>query len=272
MSKTPDLAPLLDAVTDLAREAGEAVKAIYRRGDGVAVETKADDSPLTEADLASQKVLLAGLEKLTPEIPQLSEETAAAPYAERRGWQRFWAIDPLDGTKEFLKRNGEFTVNVALIEAGEPILGVVHAPVLGRTYGGARGLGAFRVDGEGRRAIRAEGTGEEVLHVVASRSHKGPHLEAFLEALPEHRLVSMGSSLKLCLVAEGAADLYPRLGPTMEWDTAAAQAVVTAAGGRVVDPEGGALAYNKENLLNPFFLVIGERPIPWREAWAAAMA
>jgi len=260
---------LVDGLVDVARRAGRAIDDVYRRFQaeadaGVAgVTYKADDSPLTAADLASHEVIAAGLRDLAPELPILSEEGAERPYASRRGWRRFWLVDPLDGTKEFIKRNGEFTVNVALVADGEPILGVVHAPVLGRTYLGAIGEGAWRQDGDGpRRSIRAAGTGEETLAVVASRSHAGGELAAYLEKLPPHRLVSMGSSLKICLVAEGAADLYPRIGPTMEWDTAAAHAVVAAAGGRLVDLDGEPLRYNKENLLNPYFLVLGERDVP----------
>jgi len=263
------LAELLDGVEALARRAGRAILEIYASADD-GVTYKDDRSPLTAADLASHRVLAAGLAGLAPEIPVLSEEGAAMPYAERRGWRRFWLVDPLDGTKEFIKRNGEFTVNVALVDAGVPVLGVVHAPTLARTYLAARGAGAWRRDGEAQpRAIRATGTDGEELVVVASRSHAGPELAAFLAALPPHRLASMGSSLKLCLVAEGAADFYPRLGPTMEWDTGAAHAVALAAGGRVVDVQGKDLRYNKESLLNPYFLVLGERVVPWESALAS---
>jgi 3'(2'), 5'-bisphosphate nucleotidase len=253
-------------VEEISRRAGRAILEIYERVDPE-VTYKDDASPLTAADLASHEILAAGLAELAPGIPLLSEEGASLPWEERRGWPRFWLVDPLDGTKEFVKRNGEFTVNVALIEGGVPVLGVVHCPTLGRTYLGARGAGARRRDGDGEaRAIRASGSGAEELVVVASRSHAGPELAAFLAALPVHRLVSMGSSLKLCLVAEGSADFYPRLAPTMEWDTAAAHAVVLEAGGRVFDTAGVALEYNKESLRNPHFLVAGERPVPWKAA------
>ncbi len=276
MSADIDYATLLEDTSRIARRAGDAILEIYRDVDP-GVTFKSDDSPLTRADLASQLIIAAALEELTPEIPLLSEEGAATAYEERRQWQRFWLIDPLDGTKEFIRRNGEFTVNIALIADGTPVLGVVHVPVRARTFTGAAGLGAWcRDDGDGDgdrgQKIRATGTGGDVLQVAASRSHPGPHLAAFLEQLPEHRLRSMGSSLKLCLVAEGRADLYPRLGPTMEWDTAAAHAVVTAAGGRVLDFDGHPLRYNKEDLHNPYFIVLGERSVPWRAAWAAAQA
>jgi 3'(2'), 5'-bisphosphate nucleotidase len=257
-------------VAQLARRAGEAILEVYR-GVDPGVTYKKDDSPLTAADLASHRVIVEGLEGLAPEIPVLSEEGAGRPYEERSAWGRFWLVDPLDGTKEFIKRNGEFTVNIALVENGAPVLGVVYAPVLDREYVGWVGRGAWRRDGaEERREIRATGTGHDELAVVASRSHAGEALTAFLGQLGDHRLVSMGSSLKLCLVADGTADVYPRLGPTMEWDTAAAHGVVAAAGGGVLDLAGRALGYNKENLLNPHFLVVGERQVPWQEALRAA--
>ena len=266
---------LLEAAARIARRAGDAILKIYGEEDH-GVVTKSDDSPLTRADLASHRIIAAGLEELTSQasdgrahIPLLSEEGAGAPYERRRDWRRFWLVDPLDGTKEFIRRNGEFTVNIALIEDGAPVLGVVHVPVLARTFSGAVGAGAWCSEKSGQREIRAAGTGGEELLVAASRSHPGPHLAAFLERLPAHRLTSMGSSLKLCLVAEGRADLYPRLGPTMEWDTAAAHAVVAAAGGRVLDFAGRPLRYNKEDLHNPFFIVLGERAVPWRTAYAA---
>ncbi len=272
MTSDPDLSALLEEASRIARRAGEAILEIYREADH-GVTTKSDDSPLTRADIASHRIIAASLEELTPEIPLLSEEGADSPYDLRRSWQRFWLVDPLDGTKEFIRRNGEFTVNIALVAAGTPVLGIVHVPVLERTFSGAASLGAWcrERDGE-QRPIRATGTAAGDLRVAASRSHAGPHLAAFLEQLPDHRLVSMGSSLKLCLVAEGRADLYPRLGPTMEWDTAAAHAVVTAAGGRVLDFDGRPLRYNKEDLHNPYFIVLGEKSVPWRAAYAAAMA
>ncbi len=271
MTSDPDHSAWLEAAARIARRAGEAILEIYREDDH-GVTTKGDDSPLTRADLASHRIIAADLEALTPEIPVLSEEGADAPYEHRRGWRRFWLVDPLDGTKEFIRRNGEFTVNIALIEDGAPVLGIVHVPTLERTFSGAAGLGAWCREGAGELlAIRAAGT-EGGLKVAASRSHAGPHLAAFLEHLPEHRLISMGSSLKLCLVAEGRADLYPRLGPTMEWDTAAAHAVVTAAGGRVLDFDGRPLSYNKQDLHNPYFIVLGEKPVPWRAAYAATQA
>ncbi len=265
---------VLNDIVSIAREAGAAINEIYKQV-STEVSYKADESPLTAADLASHRIIAERLRELAPKTPLLSEEGADLPYEQRRVWDRLWVVDPLDGTKEFIKRNGEFTVNIALVEDGVPVLGVVYAPVLDRTYLAAVG-GAWRRDGDGAaRPIRATGTvhtsdAAAELAVVASRSHPSPQLTAFLDRLGEHRLVSMGSSLKLCLVAEGAADVYPRLGPTMEWDTAAAHAVVLAAGGRVLDFAGRPLGYNKENLLNPYFIVLGERPIPWRQAFAAA--
>ena len=265
---------LLEETSRIARRAGDAILEIYQDVDP-GVTYKSDDSPLTRADLASHRIIAADLNTLTPEIPLLSEEGADCAFHERCDWHRFWLVDPLDGTKEFIRRNGEFTVNIALIENGAPVLGIVHVPTRSRTFSGAVGLGAWcREEGadasqEQRQTIRAAGTGDDELAVAASRSHPGPHLAAFLGELPKHRLISMGSSLKLCMVAEGQADLYPRLGPTMEWDTAAAHAVVAAAGGRVLDFDGNPLRYNKEDLHNPYFIVLGERSVPWRAAWAA---
>jgi 3'(2'), 5'-bisphosphate nucleotidase len=259
---------LLEQLNLLARRAGDAILDVYR-GVDPQISYKRDDSPLTAADLASHEILAAGLGRLDEGIPVLSEEGASIAYGERHAWERFWCVDPLDGTKEFIKKNGEFTVNIALVDGGEPVLGVVYAPVLDRTYFGARGLGAWRLEGGVEHALSAPGSGGDELAVVASRSHAGDHLTAFLDALPSHRLVSMGSSLKLCLVADGTADLYPRLGPTMEWDTAAAHGVVAAAGGQVLDWAGRPLVYNKENLLNPYFIVLGQRAVPWQQAFAA---
>lgn len=246
----------LPAIVSLAKQAGEAIMSVYRSGDAGAT-SKADESPLTLADLASHRVIVDGLSRLTPDIPILSEEAAEIPYAERSGWTRFWLVDPLDGTKEFIKRNGEFTVNIALIEDGAPVLGVVYAPVLDVCYYAARDDGAYMQRGDAAaQAISVEriASGESI-KVVASRSHSDARTAALLERLGEHDCVSMGSSLKLCLVAAGEAHFYPRLGPTMEWDTAAAHAVVMAAGGTVCDSTGAELRYNKPDLHNPEFFV-----------------
>ena len=190
----------------------------------------------------------------------LSEESATSEIEARRSWQQYWLVDPLDGTREFIKRNGEFTVNIALIDGHEPVLGVVTAPVPGTSYLGAAGLGAFKQDASGeRQPIEVTRPAAEPLRVVGSRSHPSPDLAALLETLGPHDIKPMGSSLKICLVAEGEADLYPRLGPTSEWDTAAAQAVLIAAGGSMMDLKGQPLTYNaRESLLNPHFLALGD--------------
>lgn len=253
----------------IARAAGQAIVEIYE-GAETKVQFKEDRSPLTEADLASHRMILEGLEALDETIPILSEEGADQSFDLRKGRKKFWLVDPLDGTKEFIKRNGEFTVNIALIVDGRPELGIVHAPVIDRTYLGDVGTGAWVVESGNMRSINAGGTGEDRLKVVASRSHAGDDLKAFLDKFPPHDLVSMGSSLKLCLVASGEADIYPRLGPTMEWDTGAAHAVVKAAGGEVVNLAGDPLGYNKENLLNSYFIVVGRRELPWKKALGEA--
>lgn len=248
---------LIEPLTDLAREAGERIMRVYRRD--FAVETKADESPLTEADRAAHDRILAGLRKLTPGIPVLSEEGGLPGYDSRRRWAVYWLVDPLDGTKEFVKKNGEFTVNIALVEGGQAVLGIVHAPALETTYLGLLGGGAFRIhDGE-RTPIRTRALPSGPLTFVVSRSHRGEAVDRLLERLPPHQCISVGSSLKFCLVAEGKADLYPRFGPTSEWDTAAAQCVVEAAGGRVTRVDLTPLSYNtKTSLLNPDFLVFGD--------------
>lgn len=251
------LRALLPQVVEVARQAGAAIMEIYR-SDTFGETSKADDSPLTLADLAAHRTIVAGLEAITPDIPILSEEASNIPYDTRRNWHRYWLVDPLDGTKEFIKRNGEFTVNIALIEAGVPILGVVYAPVLDTCYYAAQGAGASVQRGaEAAQPIHVRlHTGDAPIKVVASRSHSDARTAALLEKLGKQESVSMGSSLKFCLVAEGAAHFYPRLGPTMEWDTAAAHAVVNAAGGVVCDATGLALRYNKEDLHNPEFFVM----------------
>lgn len=255
--------PLLPDVVAIAREAGDAILEVYGRD--FSVENKEDQSPLTEADLAAHRIIVDRLQALTPDIPVLSEESASIPWEERRKWPRFWLVDPLDGTKEFVKRNGEFTVNIALIEGHHPTMGVVHVPVTGVTYFGETNTGAYRQEGdESPSAIRVSASLKGTPRVVGSRSHAGEDLRRFLDNLGHHELVSMGSSLKLCLVAEGKADIYPRLGPTSEWDTAAAQAVVESAGGRVTDTDMQRLTCNaEESLLNPYFLVFGDVSEDW---------
>ena len=253
-----DLGALAPKLIAAAKAAGDAIMQVYESED-FGVETKADNSPLTKADLASNKVILEHLRQLTPDIPVLSEESKHLPYAERRNWSQFWLVDPLDGTKEFIKRNGEFTVNIALVENGEPVFGVVYAPALELTYWAAAGLGAFKGENTDTR-IEAHDytTNSGPLNLVASRSHAGAATETLVKELGQTtkvNLVSSGSSLKLCLVADGQAHLYPRFGPTMEWDTAAAQCVAEQAGASVREPGGGPLRYNKEDLLNPHFIV-----------------
>ena len=255
----------LEPVRSLAAEASARILEIYATA--FDVTAKDDNSPLTAADLASHQTIVAGLRALTPGIPILSEESAAIPFTERRQWRRYWLVDPLDGTKEFVKRNGEFTVNIALIEEYEPVLGVVRVPVTGLCYFAARGYGAFCEEpGQLPQAISVKPlTSGQSVRVVGSKSHGGPGLQQFVAALGSHQLVTIGSSLKLCQVAEGAADVYPRMGPTSEWDTAAAQAIVEVAGGRVVSAETGEpLRYNtRDSLLNPWFIVYGDATRNW---------
>jgi len=263
-TQPPDTASLLEPLAVLAAEAGRKILEIYGSED-FSVQEKDDRSPLTAADLASHRTILAGLASLTPGMPALSEESASLPYRERAGWRQYWLIDPLDGTKEFIKRNGEFTVNIALIRDGVPVMGVVHVPVSGGSYLACAGRGAFKQEpGAKPEPIHVRKLGPGPLKVVGSRSHRGDSLNRFLENLGEYEMVGMGSSLKLCLVAEGLADIYPRLGPTSEWDTAAAQCVVEQAGGFVTDTGMQPLRYNtRESLLNPHFLVFGDNSRDW---------
>ncbi len=253
----------LPEVIDLARKAGKKILEIYQ-GDFDVVR-KDDQSPLTAADLAAHDMIVAGLSELTPDIPVLSEEEAGIPFTQRRVWQTYWLVDPLDGTREFVKRNGEFTVNIALIHNHIPVLGVIDAPVLNTIYYAAQGHGSWKIEGLGSaQRISVRPCPDTGVVVVGSRSHGGDSLNKFLSALGDHELRSIGSSLKSCLVAEGNADIYPRLGPTSEWDTAAAQCVVEEAGGVLVELDMQPLRYNtKESLLNPHFLVIGDCQRDW---------
>jgi 3'(2'), 5'-bisphosphate nucleotidase len=253
---TLQLTQWLPQIRRIAVAAGDAILTIYNQPEAVAVQQKSDDSPLTAADLAAHQLIMRELTALTPEIPVLSEEAADIPWTVRQQWQRYWLVDPLDGTKEFIKRNGEFTVNIALIEAGEPILGVIHAPVLGKTYSGGFGLGAFVADANGERSIQAVAPqAGETVRLVGSKSHYQPEVEPYLAQFPQHELVAVGSSLKFCMVAEGTAHIYPRFGPTMLWDTGAGHAIAVAAGATVQYDGIEGPAYQRENLLNGNFVV-----------------
>jgi len=252
-----DLHALSIALMPITARAAAAIMRIY---DGeFAVEHKSDDSPLTLADLESQRMILQGLSALTPTVPVLSEESAEAPWAERRGWQDLWVVDPLDGTREFVKRNGEFTINIALVSQHEPVLGIVAAPARKMVYWGAKGVGAFRKYGsDAPTAIHVAPLGRP-LRVVGSRSHASAQTATYLERLGPHVMTGIGSSLKFCLIAEGNADLYPRFGPTSEWDTAAGQAVLECAGGRVTRLDGHRLRYNcRESLINGDFVAFSD--------------
>ncbi|MCU1774851.1 3'(2'),5'-bisphosphate nucleotidase CysQ [Pseudomonas sp. 13B_3.2_Bac1] len=264
--------PLMAPVVELALQAGEAILPFWRAD--VAVTAKSDDSPVTAADIAAHHVIVAGLTALDSSIPILSEEDADIPQSVRAGWQRWWLVDPLDGTKEFISGSEEFTVNIALIENGRVVFGVVSMPTNGRFYVGGAGLGAWRGDKGGSpvaiqvRDVLAAG---EAFTVVASRRHSSPEQERLLAGLSaslgELQLTNIGSSLKFCLLAEGAVDCYPRLAPTSQWDTAAAQGVLEGAGGEVVDLQGEAFCYPaRESLLNEFFLAL-----PAKAAWRSRL-
>lgn len=254
-----ELAPLVRAV----RAAGAAIRALEERG-ACEARAKADGSLLTAADLAAHRILRDALNALDARVPIVSEEDDAPAVCAA---PRFWLVDPLDGTREFVAGNGQYTVNVALVEDGEPVLGLVHAPALGITYAAVRGRGATRLDAAGERPIRVAAHAEPLV-VVASRSHAGAQLGAFLGSLPPHELVGIGSSLKICLVAEGAAHLYPRLGPTMWWDTAAAHAIAREAGAALTTLAGEELRYAGASLRNPPFVCSA---VP-REVWTGAAA
>jgi 3'(2'), 5'-bisphosphate nucleotidase len=257
-----NLKELIEPIVALATEAGQAILEVYATD--FDVQEKSDESPLTQADLASHNCIVAGLKQLTPDIPIISEEDGLPTFEERRQWQRYWLIDPLDGTKEFVNRNGEFTVNIALIDSHRPVFGVVYVPVQDKTYLGCEGHGAELRESGSVTPIRVADASSTPVRIVGSRSHRGSSLDTFLERLGETDMVPMGSSLKFCVIAEGRADIYPRLGPTSEWDTAAAQAVVEQAGGKVLELDGRPLSYNaKEDILNPWFVVIGAADHDW---------
>lgn len=245
--------------------AGVAIMQIY--DGGFTVQHKDDHSPLTLADLESQRIIIEALMRLTPDVPILSEESAQAPWSERRSWTELWVVDPLDGTREFVKRNGEFTINIALIVNHEPVLGIVAAPAQGLLYWGAAGAGAFsRHRGASQLDIHVSPPAAP-LRVVGSRSHASAETTRYLARLGPHVMSGVGSSLKFCLVAEGKAELYPRFGPTSEWDTAAGQALLEAAGGHVTRLDGHRLRYNcRETLINGDFLAFSHESVLARQA------
>ncbi len=260
-----DISPkILPKLVGIAHEAGRAILSVYESD--FDFEVKGDGSPLTIADQKADILITEHLNALTPDIPVLSEETYHKVGDARLDWPMYWLIDPLDGTKEFINKNGEFTVNIALIHNKQPIIGVVHTPVKDISHFAMREKGAFLKHGErAATAIHTRSLNKSQANLVASRSHKGEAVAQFEQNLAQHvdqvDCISMGSSLKLCLVAEGKADFYPRLGLTSEWDTAAAQCIVEAAGGKVIDEQGAALSYSKADILNPWFLVVGDPSI-----------
>lgn len=262
-SMSRDLEQWCQEVRNIAQLASEKILLIYNTE--FDVTSKDDNTPLTEADMAAHHVITDGLAKLTPEIPVLSEESIDIPFATRQQWHTYWLVDPLDGTREFVKRNGEFTVNIALIEDHKAVLGVIYTPVSGVCYYATKNNGAYK-EVPNEPTVEISTRAKETNHtlVAGSRSHRGDSLNAFLKKIGEYEIISMGSSLKSCLVAEGKVDIYPRLGPTSEWDTAAAQCIVENAGGKIVELSMQSMRYNtKDSLLNPHFLVIGDTEYDW---------
>ncbi len=244
----------IEDIKKIALEAGDTIMEIYNKD--FTIEYKDDKSPLTEADKRSNEIICEALKKLYPQIPIMSEENKQTEYEIRKDWEYYWCIDPIDGTKEFIKKNGEFTVNIALIHKDTPVLGVVYAPAIDNMYSAKKDEGAF-LNGQ-KLPLRTNQTPKEKLHVVASKSHLSAETQEFINNLDSKQIeqVSKGSSLKLCMVATGEADIYPRLAPTMEWDTAAADAVVREAGKMAYQYGSDApVVYNKEDLLNPWFVV-----------------
>jgi 3'(2'), 5'-bisphosphate nucleotidase len=259
----PPLSELTEEVIHIAARAAESILQVYNSS--FSVVHKDDKTPLTEADMASHHCICDYLARLTPDIPVFTEESSSVSFETRRTWEYYWLIDPLDGTREFIKQNGEFTVNIALIHAHQPVIGVINVPVTGKTYYASQGNGAFvRVPGKPARQIQTRQTHKDAIKVAGSRSHGSKKLHAFIGKLGDVELLSIGSSLKFCLVAEGVVDIYPRFGPTSEWDTAAAQCIVEEAGGAVMDMSMNRLTYNmKAELLNPHFIAIADPSFDW---------
>ncbi|NOZ52398.1 MAG: 3'(2'),5'-bisphosphate nucleotidase CysQ [Gammaproteobacteria bacterium] len=260
-----DVNNLVKHVIAIAVEASEKIMAVYSTEFTVA--TKEDDTPVTKADMLAHDVIMHGLRQLCPAFPVLSEESGKIPYHERANWETYWLVDPLDGTREFVNRNGEFTVNIALINQHKPVLGVIYTPVTHTCYYAGKNLGAFKLSADKTlTTLKTRKKSKDKTIVAGSRSHRGASLEEFLEKIGEYNILSLGSSLKSCLVAEGEVDIYPRLGPTSEWDTAAAQCIVEQAGGLLLDLTMQPMRYNtKDSLLNPHFIVIGDPTYDWAQ-------
>lgn len=260
-----DLKELLDPVIQVAYQAGKVIMEVYDAG--FHVEEKSDHTPVTEADMAANDIIESSLKELTPHLPILTEETKPTPFTQRQTWSRYWLIDPLDGTREFIKRNGEFTVNIALIDGNESVMGVVYAPVIGVLYYAAKGQGAYKQESTNEpKPIHVREKCSDKTVVACGRSHPTKEIKTFLGNLGDCEIIRVGSALKSCLVAEGKADLYARLGPTSEWDTAAAQCVVEEAGGVITDTTMKRLCYNtKDDLLNPHFFVAGDCSVNWSD-------
>jgi len=255
---------ILDEIVALAILAGHKIMEVYD-SDEFNVTQKSDNTPLTKADLAAHNTIIEGLSNLSTQYPILSEESAKIPFAERSNWHTYWLVDPLDGTREFIKRNGEFTVNIALISDHRPVLGVIYTPVKDTCYFACKSHGAYKQVGD-TSPVRLHTKKKQASYTIiaGSRSHQGDSLKPFLANIGEHEIFAMGSSLKSCLVAEGEVDIYPRLGPTSEWDTGAAHSIVEEAGGVIIETNGQTLLYNtKDSLLNPDFLVVGDPSYDW---------
>lgn len=261
--KHQDLTELVPEIKKISRQAGDRILEIYETV--FSVENKQDNSPLTAADMAAHNIICDQLSILTPSIPILSEESSHISFDERHSWNQYWLVDPLDGTREFVKRNGEFSVNIALIEGRRSIMGVIHIPVTDISYTATMNNGAYKHEQNGKvTQISVRKADTNSITVAGSRSHGNERLKTFIARLNKPEILSIGSSLKFCLVAEGIADIYPRFGPTSEWDTAAAQCIVEESGGIVVDSSFNTLEYNtKESLLNPSFLVIADCDFDW---------
>lgn len=264
-----DLLSFVPELSQIIHRAGEAILEVYHSADPIEIQSKDDDSPVTKADHAAHEVIESGLQAMDIAYPILSEEGGIPGYEERKEWQRYWLVDPLDGTKEFINKNDDFTVNIALIDGSEAILGLVYVPVKEELYVGIKDVGAWK-ETKGERSFLKAAPIEQghALKVVGSRRHGAEALDALIEQISpcftSIDLVSMGSSLKICALAEGSADWYPRLALTSEWDTAAAHAVLSAAGGEIVDEEFKPLRYNqKDSLLNPFFHAFGDKEFDW---------